>query len=282
MIGSVISDIIIMSTPILLAGLGGLYTQLGGKLNIGLEGLILLGAFFSGVCGHLSGNLFWGILAGVGVSVLFSLIMILLSDLLKANIFVVGLANNLFCVGFCLWMGELLMGSRGTIYFTQIPALGRDGLGLHWIDYFGIVVAGFSWVILYRTRFGIHLRSVGIDSHTAQSVGISPLMIRIKAYAICGILCGLAGAALSLPIQSFVGGMSGGRGWIALVGVVLSRGNPFGVWWISLIFGAASYLSATLQAMTDFSPKLLLALPFALTLIVGLFISRKPTQEESQ
>ncbi len=282
MIGSVIGDIVIMTTPILLAGLGGLYTQLGGKLNIGLEGLILLGAFFSGVCGHLTGNLFLGILAGVGVSALFSLIMILLSDLLKANIFVVGLANNLFCAGFCLWMGELLMGSRGTLYFTQIPALARYGLGFHWIDFIGFAVAGFSWVILFRTRFGIHLRSVGIDSRTAQSVGISPWIVRIKAYGICGILCGLAGAALSLPIQSFVGGMSGGRGWIALVGVVLSRGNPVGVWGISLIFGASSYLSAALQASTDFSPKLLLTLPFALTLIVGLLISRAPAQEDAQ
>lgn len=282
MIIRLISDIIVMSTPILLAGLGGLNTQLGGKLNIGLEGLMLLGALFSGIFAHLTGNLFLGILGGVGITSSFSLLMIFLAYKARANLFVVGLATNLFAAGFCLWVGEMVMGSRGTVFFMSAPRLDRIAFGLNGIDMAGIILVFFSWGILYRMPYGLHLRATGVDHKTAESVGISPFKTMLKAYLLCGILCGLAGASLSLPIQSFVGGMSGGRGWIALVAIILSKGHPLGVWITSLVFGSASYLSHTLQALTDFPPKLLLALPFLVTLISMLVFSKAQEKERIQ
>lgn len=279
MIMQVITDIIVMSTPILLAGLGGLYTHLGGKLNIGLEGMILLGALFSGVFAHLSGNLLVGIAGGIGVASGFSVLMILLSFKARANIFVLGLATNLFAVGFCQWVGEMVMGTRGTVFFVSAPRLDRMVLGLNGIDMAAVISVFVSWFILYRMPYGFHLRATGADHKTAQSVGISPFKATLKAYLLCGVLCGMAGASLSLPIQSFVGGMSSGRGWIALVAVILSKGHPLGVLITSLVFGSASYLSHVLQAMTDYPPKLLLALPFVVTLISMLVFSKSRVKE---
>ncbi|MFW6120183.1 MAG: ABC transporter permease subunit, partial [Petrotogales bacterium] len=135
--------------------------------------------------------------------------------------------------------------------------------------------------LIFKTPYGYHLRAVGKNEKTAHSVGISVFKHRMIAFLISGFFAGLGGAALSLPLQTFVGGMTNGRGWIALVAVVLSQGHPIGLFIASFIFGAASAFSNTLQALTELSPKLLLTLPFVITLVAMIIYSvrRKKSYE---
>jgi len=276
-----INGIIPMMTPILFSALGGLFTHLSGLLNIGLEGMMLLSAFFSIYAADLTHNLLIGFLAGIGISVLLALLMGVLSLNLRANIFVVGLGVNLFANGFTVMLASLFFDSKGTIFFQNLPRLAYLEIPfIHQIPYLGSVLSGYRLLdylaigavflcafILYKTPYGYHLRAVGKDSKAAQNAGISVYRHRMRALVLSGVFSGLGGCALSLPLQTFVGGMTNGRGWIALVAVILGRGNPIGVFYASLIFGSASALANWLQASVSMSPKLLMALPFLITLL---------------
>jgi simple sugar transport system permease protein len=281
MIGSFMHTTIVMMTPILLAALGGLFTDLSGMLNIGLEGMMLMSAFVSVYVANATGSLLMGVIAGVLSACLLAAIMAVFSLNLKANVFVVGLATNLMAAGMTVFLSGWLVGTRGTIVFHEaprlsridipllgdIPVIGRMLTGYNVMDFLALGLTVACFFVIFKTSYGYHLRSVGMDYRTAESVGISVYKYRFVAFIISGVFAGLGGAALSLPLRAFVGGMTGGRGWIALVAVVLGRGNPFGVLIASLIFGAASAVSNTLQAVTEIPPKLLLAVPFVVTLV---------------
>jgi len=297
-IDSFINSIIPMMTPILFAALGGLFTRLSGLLNIGLEGLMLVSAFFSIYTANLTHNLFLGILAGIGISALLALLMGILSLNLRSNIFVVGLGTNLFANGLTVMLASLLFGSKGTIFFKdlprlayieipfihQIPVLGPILSGYRVLDYLAVCSVFICALVLFKTPYGYHLRAVGKDTEAARNAGISVYRHRLWALIVSGVFSGLGGCALSLPLQTFVGGMTNGRGWIALVAVILGRGNPIGVFYASLIFGGASALANFLQAglvlqtVASISPKLLMALPFLITLL--FMIARKSESEE--
>ena len=286
---------ITMMTPILLAALGGLFTELSGMLNIGLEGMMLSSAFLSVYVASISNNLLIGIAAGLGLSIILALIMVYLSLNLKANVFIVGLATNLFASGLTVFLLYTLCNSKGTVFFPKapkldmieipvihnIPILGKIISGYNILDYLAIVLVFVCFYIIFKTPYGYHLRAVGKDSQTAVSVGISVYKHRMIAFVVSGLFAGLGGASLSLPLQTFVGGMTNGRGWIALVAVVLGRGNPIGVLGASIVFGIASALSNTLQASTDISPKLLLTVPFLVTLAVMIIYSTKRSNEDA-
>jgi len=297
MIGGFMHTTIVMMTPILLAALGGLFTDLSGMLNIGLEGMMLMSAFMSVYVANATGSLLMGVFAGVISACLLATIMAVFSLNLKANVFVVGLATNLMAAGMTVFLSSWLVGTRGTIVFHEaprlsridipllrdIPLIGRMLTGYNVMDLLALGLTVLCFLVIFKTSYGYHLRSVGKDYKTAESVGISVYKHRFAAFVISGLLAGLGGAALSLPLRAFVGGMTGGRGWIALVAVVLGRGNPFGVLLAALIFGAASAVSNTLQAVTDIPPKLLLAVPFVVTLVAMIvYAIRRPGSLEQR
>lgn len=296
MISNFIHSTLVMTTPILLAALGGLFTDLSGMLNIGFEGMMLASAFTSIFVANATSSLLIGILAGLCSSTILAVIMVYFSLNLRANIFILGLATNLFADGLTVFLGVSLCKSKGTLLFLNaprlsniqipfvhnIPYLGTMLSGYNALDYSAIILTIMSYLLIFYTPYGYHLRAVGKDSRVATSVGISVYKHRFLAFVWSGLSAGLAGAALSLPLQTFVGGMTSGRGWIALVAVVLGQGNPIGVLMASLLFGASSAFSNTLQALTDISPKLLLAIPFVITLIAMILhaIASKNTYEQ--
>jgi simple sugar transport system permease protein len=296
MIGDFLHTTIAMMTPILWAALGGLFTQLGGMLNIGLEGMMLISAFSSLYTAANTGSLLLGILVGIGSSMLLAAIMGYVSLNLKANVFVVGLATNLFASGITVFLSSNLCGTKGTLYFQNapelseikipvienIPILGDLLSGYDILDYLVFLAVIICFIIIFKTPYGFHLRSVGKNYRAAVSVGISVYKQRFGSFLISGFFAGIGGAALSLPIKTFVGGMTNGRGWIALVAVILGRGNPVGVLMASIIFGAASALSNLFQATTDISPKLLLTVPFLVTLAIMIFYSVKRKKVNAQ
>ena len=281
MISNFIHTTLVMTTPILLAALGGMFTDLSGMLNIGLEGMMLASAFTSIFVANATSSLLIGILAGLCLSTILAAIMAYFSLSLRANVFVVGLATNLFANGLTVFLGVSLCKSKGTLLFLNapklsniqipfvkdIPFLGKILSGYNALDYSAIILTIVCYFVIFHTPYGYHLRAVGKDPRTAISVGISVYKHRFLAFVLSGLFAGLGGVALSLPLKIFVGGMTNGRGWIALVAVVLGQGNPFGVFIASLIFGASSAFSNMLQALTDISPKLLLTIPFVITLI---------------
>lgn len=287
MIERFIHTTLIMMSPILLAALGGLFTDLSGMLNIGLEGMLLISAFFSIYVTSITQSIFIGLLAGIAAAMLLGFLMSYFNLNLDANVFVVGLATNLFAGGFAVFLMTNLLGTKGTVTFSQIPqtssltipfiehipVLNTLFSGYNIFVYLSILAVIITFIVIFKTPYGYHLRSVGEDENAASSIGISVYKHRLTAFLVSGFLAGLGGAALSLPLKSFVGGMSNGRGWIALVAVVLGRGNPVGVFLASFLFGAATAFSNIFQVTTDMPSKLLLAIPYVVTLVILIFYS---------
>lgn len=284
---SVLISTVSVTTPILLAATGGMYTQTVDELNIGLEGLMLISSFFSIYIFSISGSVLTGIITGIAISVLMSLSMILFRIKLKANIFILGLATNLLAAGLVSFFGVKLLGSKGTVIFGDLSKTTfllyplRNQLdfadsffgNISIFDFMAFAAVGISQYIIFHTSTGIRMRAVGLSKKTAVSVGINPDKNKIMAYMFCGIFCGISGAALSIPVNSFAAGMTNGRGWIALVAVILGRNNPIGIMFAALIFGFSSSLSNILQAGTEISPKILMIIPFMVTLFALIFSS---------
>jgi len=284
------------STIITLGALGGLMTSLSGKLNIGLEGLILISAFLSPYFAHITGSVLAGTVLSLTITVCFSVFIYLLHDLFKADIFITGLATNLFAAGFTAFLSSTLMHSKGTVRFSgfetvtsydlpllsEIPFIGVLFQQQNTFDYLTVLLIVLMYVLIKKTTFGLHIKATGLNERTAESAGINPRRMHYTAYVICGLFCGLAGSAMTLPLGAFVGGMAGGRGWIALVAVVLGRNNPLGVFAASIIFGFSAALSNLFQVNTSISPKLLMTIPFMITLLALILYSAKKQKEKEE
>lgn len=289
-INSFLFTIIATSTPTLLASLGGLLTGLSGMFNVGLEGMMLMAAFFSVYTANATGSLILGLGAGVGVAMLMGLVMVFIAIKLRADIFVVGIAANLLATGLTTFLGMWLLGLKGTLLFKEAPRLNfleipllraiplLNGLlnGHQVIDYLGIVLAIVLYIVVFYTTYGRHSRAVGINAWAANARGISVDKVRYLSYLGCGFLCGLAGASLSLPIGAFMGGpigMTNGRGWLAIAVVIIGQGNPLRILLVAWVFGAISALADIIQATTSFSPRLMMAFPFIGALLITTLYS---------
>lgn len=280
-------------TPFLLAAIGGLFTQLAGVLNIALEGLMLVGAFFSIVFAAVTGSLFLGIVLGIAASVLVSLLFGVISLRLKANIFVAGLATNLLATGLTTVLSYRLFQNKGVVRFPDVDKLPALVLpGLQRIPIFGDVLFGHnvivyaSWVflvlatvVIYRTPFGLRLRATGLAPATIVSLGLKPERFQLSAIAISGLTCGLAGSLLTLNLSAFVPNITAGRGWIALVVIYLGNKTPVGILIASFVFGFAESFSNYAQGVTDIPADFILALPYIITVtamvIYSIWQSRK-------
>ncbi len=277
------------STIILFAALGGLFTSVAGKINIGLEGLMLISAFFTPYFSQLLGNIYLGFALSILICALLGAFLYFLHSRFKANIFVVGLAMNLFAVGLTSFLSSVLMNTKGTVYFslpasvksfdipllTDIPIVGILFTHQNIFDYLSFVMVFIVFIIIEKTFFGLRLKTLGFNHRTALSAGINVKRLGYTSYIISGILCGFSGAAMALPLQSFVGNMTNGRGWIALVAVILGKNNPIGVFGASLIFGFSSTLANLLQVNTSIAPKLLMTIPFLVTLLALIVYSAR-------
>ena len=262
--------------------MGGLFTELAGFLNIGLEGMILISAFFSIYVTSLTSSLLIGVLAGIVSAVILGVIMAFLSMNLRGNLFITGLASNLFASGLTVFLSSVLFNSKGTVVFDGIPKLrglftafeketgwlgGALG-GYNLLEYIAFAMPLIIYFMVYATKFGLRLRATGNNTSLVTGTGLSVYRIRFTAFILSGVLCGMAGSAISLPLGAFVGNMSGGRGWIALVAVIVGRRNPLYVMLSALLLGMAGELTNLLQTTTGISPKLLMTLPYLITLII--------------
>ena len=263
-------SIMFMSTPILLAALGGLFTELSGVLNIALEGLMLIGAFSAVLVTGFTGSIFLGTLAATIAGTSLAYIFGFITLRFRANIFITGLAVNLFALGFINYLSEIIFSTKGVIRFPDFPNLPVIA-GNNVYIYVGILSTAFVFLIIYKTVFGLRVRASGYNSEVLKIKGVAPYPIQMKSLLLSGAFSGLGGAVLSLNIGAYVPNMTAGRGWIALVAIYLGRKHPIGIFITCLIFAGAEYFSNAAQGALHIPSDLLLGFPYLITLI-GMII----------
>ena len=279
---SLILTIITASTPLLLAAIGELVVERSGVLNLGVEGMMAVGA----VCGFgtalLTGSALLGVLAsliaGAGLSLLFGFLTLTM----VSNQVATGLALTLLGLGLAGLIGESFVGQPGVHLekihvpgLTDIPFLGPILFGQDILVYISLlIVAGASYV-LFRTRAGLIIRAVGDSHQSAHALGYSVIRVRYLAVMFGGACAGLAGGYLSLAYTpQWVENMTSGRGWIALALVVFSSWLPWRVLVGAYLFGTITVLGFALQAYGVGIPsQLLSALPYVVTILVLIIIS---------
>ncbi len=253
-----------MAIPLLLACLAGLFSERAGIFDIGLEGKMLAAAFLSAAVSFASGNVWVGLLAGIGISIVLSIIHGLASITFRGNQLISGVAINFFAAGLTVVIAQGWFAQGG-----RTPSLPKDarfnGLdfpgaltrvrdkmqaspgmqfysefvsGHSILVYIGLLTVPLSWWILYRTRFGLRLRAVGEAPEAVDTAGISVVRLRYSAVIICGILCGIAGAYLSTAVQAgFTKDMTANRGFIALAALIFAKWRPWYALGACLLFG---------------------------------------------
>ena len=273
-------------TPLVFAALGELVAERSGVLNLGVEGMMLVGAIAGFSAGAATGNLWLGALAGMAAGAAMSLIFAVLTLSLMANQVASGLALTLFGVGLSAFVGKpfesvslLKEGPFDVPLLAQIPLLGPILFRQHVLVYVSwLLFAGVSW-FLYRSRAGLVLRSIGEAPDCAHAIGYPVIAIRYAAVVFGGACAGLGGAYLAVAYTpSWVEGMTAGRGWIALALVVFATWKPSRVIVGAYLFGSVTLAQFQAQAAGVAVPSQLLAmLPYLATIIVLAIISRDAT-----
>lgn len=278
-IAIVLGDAVSIMTPLLFAALGGLFTELSGMLNIALEGLILIGAFFGVASAAGTASLLAGIALGLAASTAVAALYGLVTLKLKANEFIAGLATNLLAAGLTVVLSEQAFKTKGVVPFA-IPALPRIEssflrgiplLGellfrhdvLAWASWASVPLA---WALIYKTPFGMRLRASGSSPEAIVALGLKPDAYRFAAVLASGAACGLAGASLSLGLSAYVPNISSGRGWIALVAIYLGGRRPSGILAACFLFAAAESFSNYAQGFLKVPSDFILALPYVVSL----------------
>ncbi|MFC8684934.1 ABC transporter permease [Brevibacillus porteri] len=286
---SLLSSTIRMVTPILLAALGGALCARVGIFNVGLEGLVLVGAFSAIVGNHFTGNLFLAVLIAALVSIVFSLLFAYMTIKLRANEIVVGVAINFLALGLTTFALRAIFGVKGAFYdkdmvglptveipfIHDIPVIGGIVSGHSPLVYFAFLAAILLYVFFYRTVTGFRVLAVGLNPVAARSLGLRVTGLQMLAIVMSGALCGIAGAQLSLgQVTMFTEGMTAGRGFIALVAMMMGQSHPLGILASSFLFGLMDALSIRLQGFslpTQFTAML----PYVLTIVAMFFLKNK-------
>ena len=270
-------------TPLVFAALGELVVEKSGVLNLGVEGMMLVGAIASFIVAAKTGAPWLGVGAGALAGALLSLIFGVLALTLRANQVAAGLALSLFGIGLSAFVGRPYMsvvieGIKPIVVpgLTTLPVFGKLVFGHNPLVYASIALFAAVQIFLRRTRAGLVLRAVGESPQSAHAIGYPVLAIRYAAVLFGGACAGLAGAFLAVAYTpSWVEGMTAGRGWIALALVVFATWKPWRVMIGAYLFGSVTLAQFQAQAAGVAVPAQLLAmLPYVATVVVLAIISR--------
>lgn len=279
---AVLLTIITASTPLVIAAIGELVTERSGVLNLGVEGMVIIGSVSAFVAAQMSGSAYVGLLAGIVGGAVVSLLFSFLTLTLVANQVATGLALTIIGLGASGMIGESYVGVPGIRLLpleipvlSDIPYIGNILFKQDIVFYLSLVlVVAVNWY-LFHTRSGLKLRAIG-DSHgSAHALGINVIRTRYLAIMFGGACAGLAGAQLSLIYTpQWTENMSGGRGWIALALVVFASWRPWRILAGGYLFGAVTILQLHAQAFGIGIPAQFLSmLPYAATVVVLIIIS---------
>jgi simple sugar transport system permease protein len=267
------------ATPLIFAALGGMFSERSGVVNIGLEGMMLMGAFFGILAADKLDSWWQGLIVGILSGGLMALLHAVISIHLRADQIVGGTAINFLALGLTGYLFIDIYGQEGTP--TDIPSIPQVDLGFLGDGFFGdvfgqmnlmiwiaIFMVPFSWLILFKTPLGLRIRAVGEHPRAADTVGISVYGIRYGAVVFSGMLAAAGGAFLSIGfVNSFNENMTAGRGFIALAAMIFGNWRPWGAAAACLLFGFSSALAQRLPEYSDSAAVLFQALPYVLTLI---------------
>ncbi|WP_181013724.1 ABC transporter permease [Agrobacterium rosae] len=282
MFQAILLTVITAATPLVIAALGELVTERAGVLNLGVEGMMIMGAVCAFAAAHITGSPYIGIVAGIAAGAIFSLLFGFLTLTLVTNQVATGLALTILGLGVSGMLGESFVGLPGVklppIVFpvlSEIPIIGPALFRQDLIFYMSIaLVIGIGW-FLFKSRTGLKIRAIGDNHDSAHALGINVIRTRYLAVMFGGACAGLAGAQLSLVYTpQWVENMSAGRGWIALALVVFASWRPWRVLAGGYLFGAVTIGQLHAQALGIGMPsQLLSAMPYIATIVVLIVIS---------
>ena len=250
------------ATPVVLCALGCLMTERVGIMNIGVEGMMLMGAFFAVLGSWLYGSWMMGIVFVVVLGVLLGLFYYLFSIKFKSDEFVIGVALNILAGGLTVFLLRTLFGVKGSFsgpgivplptidipWLENIPVLGTILSGNTLLVYVSWILVFLCWLLLYKTPLGFHLRASGEAPEALRASGKNPDRMKMLASVLCGVLASLSGAHLSLGyLTMFSENMSASRGFVAVACVIFGGGNPPRVFLAALLFGFIDALGLRLQ-----------------------------------
>lgn len=277
-----IASLMVASVPIILAAIGELVAEKAGVLNLGVEGMMIMGA----ICGFATavgtGNPFLGFLGGALGAAALSLVFAVLTQVFLANQVATGLALTLFGLGLSSMIGQGYVGikppSTGEVPMgplTDIPFFGEVLFSHDWMVYVSIAVVGAVWAVLKFTRTGLILRAVGESHDAAHALGYKVTRIRVLAILFGGAMAGLGGAYISLiRVPQWTDGITAGAGWIALAIVVFASWKPWRVLLGAYLFGGITVLQLNLQAAGARIPVEYLSMsPYLITILVLVIMS---------
>jgi general nucleoside transport system permease protein len=278
-----------MATPIIYATLGEILAERAGVLNLGIEGIMLMGAMTGFLVTFSSGSLWLGVVAAAGVGMLLGLLMAFLSVHLGLSQHVSGLGITLFATGLAMFVYRLHFGSPtvppiihpfsqiSLPFFSGIPLIGPGLFTQYSLTYFAWLLIPALSILLYKTNIGLKIRTVGENPVVADTVGVNVLLTRTLCLVVGGAFMGIGGAFLTLAHQNmFLIDVIGGRGWVAIAMVIFGNWDPFKGALGALIFGFLDGLQLRLQGLgIAVSFHIFLMIPYLLTIVALISVSRK-------
>ncbi|BAS27892.1 ABC transporter permease [Limnochorda pilosa] len=270
-----------LAVPVLLAAQGGLFTDRVNIFNVALEAMMLMGAFAAVAMDFWTGSPFFGLVGGLLAGLLVGLLFAVFTMELRADPIMAGIALNLLMGGLTVVLLQALFDVRGLFQSGRIallpqvhlpgverfPLVGRMLEGNNAVFYLAFLSVPLVHGLLYRTRFGLRLRSVGEYTPAAEAAGVNPRFYQLAGILMSGLFSGIAGAWLSLSsLGMFSQNMTAGRGFIALAAILFGRSTPVGILLASLVFGFAEALAIRLQGL-GVPTQLVLMIPYAATVI---------------
>jgi ABC-type uncharacterized transport system permease subunit len=267
------------ATPLIFAALGGLFSERSGVINIALEGMLLMGAFFGVLGADLTGSWFLGVVIGMLAGGALALVHAVFAVTLRADQIVSGTALNFLALGITTYLYINRYGEKGTpdklpqipdvnLPIKSIPFVGDIFGQLNLMIWVALALVVVVWVIVFRTPPGLRLRSAGENPLAAETAGLSVVKTRYLAVVTSGMLAAAGGAYLSIGfVHSFSQNMTIGKGFIALAALIFGRWRPGGALMAALLFGFASALAQRLPVFSPSAATLFQALPYVLTLV---------------
>ncbi|AEF17955.1 MULTISPECIES: ABC transporter permease [Thermoanaerobacterium] len=276
-----------MATPLALPALGGTFSERSGVVNIAMEGIMLIAAFFAVLFAHLTGSAWLGLLGAVIVGMIVAVIFAWAAVTLTADQVILGMAINIFASGFTAYLLNTIFGFSGTPTDTpmlpninipvikNIPFVGQILSGNSVIVYLMIILIFASDYFLFHTNLGLRIRAVGENPEAAETAGINVIKLRYLGVTLSGLFSAIGGAYLSIGLlNSFSTDMSSGRGYIALAAMIFGKWTPFGSFGAALLFGFATALSMQLQN-SALSKNIIMMLPYILTVLALVGVGGK-------
>jgi ABC-type uncharacterized transport system permease subunit len=294
-ISSFVASVLRLATPTLLAALGIVFSERAGIVNIGTEGMMLMGALAGVMGSYYTGSVIFGTLIAMIISMLFSVIFAFFTIIIKADQTVIGTGMNILASGLTITINRAVFGASTSPpkidvfsavripFLADIPFLGEAVFNQPWPVYIAFLLVPLARFVMFRTNVGLKLRAVGENPRACDTVGIDVMKVRFTAVLYSGIMAGFAGAFVSMGQMSFfTEGMISGGGFIALAAVVFGNYTPVGVMISSLVFGSSNALMYRLQALnTGIPSQFALMLPYAITIVALCVVIRRSNKPSS-